>query len=306
MGLNFYNHLGAPQPFDTLRAYVTSPWFPSMTLAAIRGMIALYTLATLLVILIWQATVLHDADGYFSYFTELTHIGICSYYWASFTQTFCYALRQRHSIERTPEYPLQRWPRIFQLLHVMLGTTIISYRVSKLIPPSILLSALNNFDDTAILVTIVFWALLASPAVFSTKFGTWSNISIHVLNTAWSLFEMIGTNTPPPRWSMLPCMIIILALYLALAYVTHATQGFYPYSFLNPSTSHSLLAGYIIGIAIAACIVFTLAKTIMWARTRFAFKNASATPFEIRELQNSRSQSPALEMAESLKSEKLV
>ncbi|KAJ4464046.1 hypothetical protein C8R41DRAFT_783209 [Lentinula lateritia] len=286
MGLNFYNHLGAPQSFDTLRAYVTSPWFPSMTLAAIRGMIALYTLATLLVILIWQATVLHDADGcIFSYFTELTHIGICSYYWASFTQTFCYALRQRHSIERTPEYPLQRWPRIFQLLHVMLGTTIISY---------------------PILVTIVFWALLASPAVFSTKFGTWSNISIHVLNTAWSLFEMIGTNTPPPRWSMLPCMIIILALYLALAYVTHATQGFYPYSFLNPSTSHSLLAGYIIGIAIAACIVFTLAKTIMWARTRFAFKNASATPFEIRELQNSRSQSPALEMAESLKSEKLV
>ncbi|KAJ3806095.1 hypothetical protein F5876DRAFT_69233 [Lentinula aff. lateritia] len=253
MGLNFYDSLGAPQPFDAHRAYVTSPWFSSMTLAAIRGMVALYTLATLLVILIWQATVLHDADG--------------------------------HSIERTPEYPLQRWPRIFQLLHVMLGTTIISY---------------------PILVTIVFWALLASPAVFSTKFGTWSNISIHVLNTAWSLFEMIGTNSPPPRWSMLPCMIIILALYLALAYVTHATQGFYPYSFLNPSTSHSLLAGYIIGIAVAACIVFTLAKTIMWARTRFAFKNASATTFEIRELQNHKSQSPALEMAESLKSEKLV
>lgn len=192
----------------------------------------------------FQMPFLWSYSRYFSYFTELTHIGICSYYWASFTQTFCYALRQRHSIERTPEYPLQRWPRIFQLLHVMLGTTIISYRVSKLIPPSILLSALNNFDDTAILVTIVFWALLASPAVFSTKFGStfswlnlwaiadalivaWSNISIHVLNTAWSLFEMIGTNTPPPRWSMLPCMIIILALYLALAYVTHATQGFY-------------------------------------------------------------------------------
>ncbi|KAJ4483013.1 hypothetical protein C8J55DRAFT_535625 [Lentinula edodes] len=285
MGIKFYDSLGAPQPFDTHRAYVTSPWFSSMTLAAIRGMIALYTLATLLVILIWQATILHDADGYFSYFTELTHIGICSYYWASFTQTLFYALRQRHSIERTPEYPLQRWPRIFQLLHVMLGTTIISY---------------------PILVTIVFWALLASPAVFSTKFGAWSNISIHVLNTAWSLFEMIGTNSPSPRWSMLPCMIIILALYLALAYVTHATQGFYPYSFLNPSTSHSLLAGYIIGIAVAACIVFTLAKTIMWARTRIAFKNASATTFEIRELQNPRNQSPALEIAESLKSEKLV
>lgn len=247
MRFNFYEILGSPQPFDAQRNYVTSPWFSSTMLAVIRGTIAFYTLFVLLFILIWEAVIEDDADTYFSYFTELTYIGICSYYWASFTQTFVYARRLRHSPHRNPEYPLQRWPRILQLLHVMLGTTIVSF---------------------PILVTIVFWGLLASSTVFATKFSAWSNLSIHALNTVWSLFEMIGTNSPPPRWAMLPFMIFILGLYLGLAYVTYATQHFYPYAFLNPAKEHSLLAGYIVGIAIAGCVVFSLAKTIMWARTK--------------------------------------
>ncbi|KAJ4467253.1 hypothetical protein J3R30DRAFT_2072328 [Lentinula aciculospora] len=285
MGFNLYESLGVSQPFDKQRAFVTSPWFSSITLAAIRGTIALYTLVTLLVILIWESTVLHDADGYFSYFTELTQIGICSYYWASFTQTLAYALRQKHSSEITPKYPLQSWSRFLQLLHVMLGTTVVSY---------------------PILVTIVFWALLASSTAFSTKYLAWSNLSIHVLNTVWSLFEIIGTNSPPPRWLMLPCMIIILALYLALAYVTHATQGFYPYSFLDPKKSNSLLAGYIIGIGVAACIIFVLAKTIMWARTKLTSKNNTVAAFEIKELQNPRSEPAKSENEEFRKSANLV
>ncbi|KIK53831.1 hypothetical protein GYMLUDRAFT_232565 [Collybiopsis luxurians FD-317 M1] len=249
MLFSFYDQLGSPQPFDTKRSYVTSPWFSPAILAAIRGTIAVYTFITLLVILIYDSVVTHDGNSYFSYFTELTYIGICSYYWASFTQTFVYAIRLRRAPNKAPEYPLQRWPRILQLLHVMLGTTVVSF---------------------PILVTIVFWALLASPSVFATPFSAWSNISIHALNTAWSLFEMVGTNSPPPRWLMIPLIIIILALYLGLAYITYATQGFYTYSFLDPSEGKAHLAGYIIGIAVAGCIVFTLAKTIMWTRAKVA------------------------------------
>lgn len=145
--VQFYNLLGSPQPFDAQRNYVTSPWFSPTILAVIRGIIAFYTLFALLFILIWQAIIEGIADSfvflfsntlsslthilvtsYFSYFTELTYIGICSYYWASFTQTFVYARRRRLSPHKTPEYPLQRWPRILQLLHVMLGTTIVLFR----------------------------------------------------------------------------------------------------------------------------------------------------------------------------------
>ncbi|KAJ3965068.1 hypothetical protein EV361DRAFT_1021590 [Lentinula raphanica] len=256
INFDLYESLGASQPFDANRAFVTSPWFSSTILATIRGTIAAYTLVTLLFVLTWQTAVLHVSDGYFPYFTELTQIGICSYYWASFTQTLVYALRQRRSQKSTPEYPLQRWPRILQLLHIMLESTVVSY---------------------PILVTVIFWSLLATSTAFDTKFNAWSDVSLHILNTTWSLFEIIGTNSPPPRWYMLPCIIVILALYLALAYLVHATQRFYTYLFLDPSSSHGLLAGYIVGIAVGACIVFALVKMVMWYRTRFAEKILTAT-----------------------------
>ncbi|KAF9075872.1 hypothetical protein BDP27DRAFT_1314645 [Rhodocollybia butyracea] len=263
--IDVHDLLGAPLAFDTSRNYVTSPWFSTKTLAAIRGAIALYTFVTLLFILIWEAVVLNDASSYFSYFTELTYIGICSYYWASFTQTFAYARQLQHSSDKLPEYPLQKWPRILQLLHVMLQTTIITF---------------------PILVTIVYWALLASSSVFDTPFSAWSNLSLHVFNTIWSLFEMFGTNSPPPRWWMLPFMIIILALYLGVAYITFDTQGFYPYPFLDPTTQHTFLAAYIVGIALAACIVFSLAKTMMWTRMKFASGNKQVTVPKLTQEEN--------------------
>lgn len=55
----------------------------------------------------------------------------------------------------------------------------------------------------------------------------WSNISKHALNSVFALFEIIFTNVPPMPWVDLPATIIILAAYLGVAYITHATQGFY-------------------------------------------------------------------------------
>jgi hypothetical protein len=62
------------------------------------------------------------ACRYFSYFTNLTYIGLCAYFFASGVQTVAYASRKERS------YPLQRWPKVFQFLHVLLHATIITYR----------------------------------------------------------------------------------------------------------------------------------------------------------------------------------
>lgn len=64
-------------------------------------------------------------------------------------------------------------------------------------------------------------------------------------------------------------LVILLALYLALAYVTHATQGFYPYAFLDPSYGRGRLAGYIIGIAAACVVIFLIVWGLVWIRRRF-------------------------------------
>ena len=62
------------------------------------------------------------SNRYLSYFTNLTYIGLVAYFWAASVQTIAFVLRRRKS------YPLQTWPRFFQLLHVLLHSTIIVLR----------------------------------------------------------------------------------------------------------------------------------------------------------------------------------
>ena len=126
-------------------------------------------------------------------------------------QTLSFVLSGRRS------YPLQHWPRPLQFLHLLLFSTITTFPV---------------------LVTAVFWSLLASPDTLSTKYAAWTNISEHALNTAFAGIEILLSNLAPafPRrtsegiawpWIHLPFLIILLACYLAVAYITSATQHFY-------------------------------------------------------------------------------
>lgn len=55
----------------------------------------------------------------------------------------------------------------------------------------------------------------------------WSNISEHALNSAFALFEILLTNVAPMPWIHIPFLIVLLAGYLGVAYITFATQGFY-------------------------------------------------------------------------------
>ena len=95
-------------------------------------------------------------------------------------------------------------------------------------------------------VTVIFWALLADSDTFSTTLNgkwlkfplratrsdivlyiAWFNISEHAMNTGYALFEILLTNAGPSPWWHLPVCIAMLACYLGVAYITHATQGFY-------------------------------------------------------------------------------
>lgn len=95
-------------------------------------------------------------------------------------------------------------------------------------------------------------------------------ISKHGLNSAVALFELIIPDTETPPWLYLPGIVLILALYLALAYLTHYTQGFYPYDFLDPEDGGGVLAGYIFGILAAACVIFIIVWVIILVRKRFS------------------------------------
>ena len=152
---------------------------------------------------------------YFSFFTELSYIGLVAYLWAAAVQTLFFA--RSHAV-----YPLQYWPRPLQFLHILLQSTILTY---------------------PILVTAIFWGVLSSPETLATRWSAWTNISEHALNTVFAAFEIFCTNASPSfganpnalsmPWIHIPFLIIMLAGYLGVAYITHATQGFYSTSLIH-------------------------------------------------------------------------
>jgi len=212
---------------------------------------------------------------YYLSFPYRTYWGLAFYFLFSGLHTLSYA--------RTGVSWLQRWPRALQALHAIFHSTIITL---------------------PFLVTIVFWTVLYTNPFFPVRLEAWSNvrphrpilplapsshpspplllfsprqiyspnspyqITEHALNSLFALLEILLPSTPTPPLLHLPFIVFLLALYLGLAYLTRKTQGFYPYGFLNPSNGKGKVAGYIIGIAVAACVIFGVVWGLIWVRRR--------------------------------------
>ncbi|KAF2020090.1 hypothetical protein BU24DRAFT_365915 [Aaosphaeria arxii CBS 175.79] len=227
-------------PFDVVVRFETSWLFEPAVLLAVRALLSLYAFATIFFIWGWNGTHGHAGEiaRSFSYFTWLTYWGLAFYNLVSAIHTFSYW--------RTGTPLLARWPRFLQIAHSMFYTTIVVF-------PWI--------------VTIVYWALLYEDGIFTSTFQTWTNTSQHAMNSAYALFEIVFPRTAPLPWIDLIPVIIILACYLGLAYVTEATQGFYVYGFLNlKKNSAGSVAGYIVGILVAAVIVFLIVRYLIVLR----------------------------------------
>lgn len=113
---------------------------------------------------------------------------------------------------------------------------------------------------------VVFWAIIFD--YFYSVEDKWSNVSQHALNSVFSLFELVFARADPLPWIHLLWLIIILALYLGLAFITHATEHFWVYTFLDDSRKggRGLVAGYIIGILVGAVIVFVIVRYLVVLR----------------------------------------
>lgn len=113
----------------------------------------------------------------------------------------------------------------------------------------------------------VFWALLAPKNGFGSTEKLWSNTSQHALNSFYALFEIIFPRTEPLPFLHIIVIVIILALYLGLAYLTHALQGWYTYDFLDlDKHSSGVVAGYIIGILVGSIIIFLIVRYLILLR----------------------------------------
>ncbi|KAI1739094.1 hypothetical protein F4680DRAFT_422829 [Xylaria scruposa] len=236
-------------PFDPTHRFETSWLVPPMTLFFIRALISLYIFTVLLFNIGYNCArpSLGGCDtsrDAFSYFTVLSYWGLGFYFLTSAFHTFMYA-RRGGGGGGGAAAPLNSWPRALQWLHSLFYSTVTVF---------------------PFLVIIVFWSLLSSPATLSTPYSAWSNISQHALNAVFAAVEIVLPRTSPAPWDHLPVQLLLVALYLALAYVTHATKGFYTYSFLDPGLQGSLVAAYVFGIAVGICILFAVVQGLIWVR----------------------------------------
>lgn len=152
---------------------------------------------------------------------------MCAYFWASSVQTLAYA----HNLRRKRDcYPLQRWPKFLQLLHVWLTATVNVFRedpssfhtnVRLILTAPLLLVPI----DLAFVVTVVFWTLLSDGA-FDTRFSTWKNISVHAMNSVFALLEIFLSRDTQTFSAAIPIVAMGLC-YVGVAYITYDTQGFY-------------------------------------------------------------------------------
>ncbi|KAJ7190030.1 hypothetical protein GGX14DRAFT_408342 [Mycena pura] len=216
--------LGRGDPLDPNHLLVTSSCFRPSIVAVIRLAFACYTLTTLVFSLAWGAVVTHDNAQFFSFFTNLTLSGLCGYFWAAGLHTAVYARRGEKG------YPLQRWPTPWRFLHLALLSTITVF---------------------PLLVSIVFWTVIADATTFDSRFNGWRAISVHLLNSVFALFEIFLTNTPPAAWLLLPFGILLLVGYVGIVYITAATQGFYAYPFMKPNGHPVQLALHILAVGLA-------------------------------------------------------
>ncbi|PVI03576.1 hypothetical protein DM02DRAFT_612059 [Periconia macrospinosa] len=239
----FFKRSSREPGFDPTFRFATSWILPPAVLFFIRAALSLYAFTTLFFILAWRSVTGGDggkteARHSFSYFTVLTYWGLAFYY--------AFAAAHTLSYWRTGTPLLARWPRALKEAHSVYYSTIVIY---------------------PFIVTAVFWALLAPEDGFPSIFETWTNTSQHAMNAAYALFEIIFPRTEPlPFWHLIP-VVILLAMYLGLAYVTYYTQGFYVYSFLDlQKNSRGIVAAYIVGILVAAIIVFLIVKYVIMLR----------------------------------------
>ncbi|PGH31478.1 hypothetical protein GX50_05720 [[Emmonsia] crescens] len=237
--------MGADPAHDNLHHFETSWLFSPLIFSILRLIIFFYCLLTLVIIFAYEGANgrgIHDAQA-FSYFTNLSFIGILWYFLVAAIHTFLYSRKGRSVL-------LNKWPRWLRSMHSLFYTTVVCY---------------------PFVVMAVYWALLYRGPWYPVRFNAWTNISQHALPPFFSLFEIIFSMVPPPPLLHIPFLVIILALYLGVAYITHATQGFWVYPFLNPGPSGRYsprVVGYIFAVVAAQIFVFSVVWFLSFLRVR--------------------------------------
>jgi hypothetical protein len=164
-----------------------------------------------------------------------------------------YAFRQRTWLDN--------WPKALQLAH------------------SVYYSGVTSFP---FLVTLVFWGTMNSGWPVG-RFEQWINISVHGLNSVFAATEIVLPATAPPPITHLSIVLLVLSVYLGLAYLTRYTQGFYVYEWMNPVHGKASIVLHVVGYAGAMIAIFLIVRYAIVARNMLAARLEARRSGELQE-----------------------
>ncbi|KIX93534.1 uncharacterized protein Z520_10712 [Fonsecaea multimorphosa CBS 102226] len=255
---NIYRLLGYTTPFDKNHSFVSSWALPPVVHGGLRVLLGLYAFTAIIYSYIWfsgniDIYHLHDVDepSYttvigssaigrsFSYFTYLSYYGQGFYFLVTAVHTFFYAKTGTSWLHDA------RFPPSLQVLH------------------SLYYSMVTCFP---ILVTLTFWCTMYVGPWYTVTFDAWANISVHAMNTFMALLEITLPTTDPLPWTHLPVLMVILSLYLGLAYLTRVTGGFWVYEWLDPELGKWKVVVHVVAYSVAIVVIFGVVRHAIWTR----------------------------------------
>ncbi|CAK4027461.1 Hypothetical predicted protein [Lecanosticta acicola] len=270
LSLSFFGMSSRPPSTDAARQYVTSYILHPYALALLRSIMSLYCFSTIIIGYSWLAhdsapntlkdihiptyTLLLDVGFIgesFSFFTFLTWWSLAFYFGISAFHTFDYARSLRRGGK--PDELLQRsfsyhWS--FELAYSLWHTTVTTY---------------------PFLVSIVFWAMMYGSPWPTSKFAQWINISVHGLNSLFTIFEVVFSAARPPAFlGHLLVVMLVLSMYLGLAYLSKATADFYPYAWMDPQFGWQGIVAHVFGYAGGMIGIYSVVWGVKWITSRIA------------------------------------
>ncbi|KAJ2498078.1 hypothetical protein GGH96_004621 [Coemansia sp. RSA 1972] len=109
----------------------------------------------------------------------------------------------------------------------------------------------------AMLVTPVFWAVLYNADKYVGREHRWLNASVHAANLGCILVDVVaGSMVLSPHWIHPAILAFVVALYLALAYLNKAINGWFTYNFIDYDQHHWMVLVFAIGILAAVVLIY--------------------------------------------------
>ncbi|RCH78806.1 hypothetical protein CU098_004850, partial [Rhizopus stolonifer] len=201
-------------------------------------------------IVLWTDIGVTDSGKFFQFFTSLTYIGLHSYLITSCVNHF------RYIRNKNMDFMLNQ-PAVLNYMYMYLYSTVITFNI---------------------VTPVVYWSLLYGSSTANTTVTVWLNVSVHAVSFFLMIFDVIMNRMKTPiRMVVFPLITIILFMFLA--FIVYACNGYWIYGFLDWSQGGKAALWYIL-VGIICVVGYFFQCLIHWFRDFIARKSGRAVSQE--------------------------